>query len=515
VSAGQRPIPPRAPAARLAALVVEDDPEFRASLAALVEREGFEVREAGSLAEARQRLGESHPDLVLADLGLPDGDGLELLRDEALAAECEFIVVTGNATVDSAVEALREGALDYLGKPPDRARLKSILASVVRTRDFKAEVRSLRGELRELGRFGRLVGRSPEMQRVYDLIARVAPTQASVLLDGESGTGKELAAETIHRLSRRRDGPFLAVNCGAVAKTLIESELFGHEKGSFTGAEASRRGYFEEANGGTLFLDEIAEMSPELQTRLLRVLETATILRVGGSDTVPVDVRVIAATNRDPVAAVREGALREDLYYRLAVFPIHLPPLRDRGADVELLADHFLAALNAREETRKRWSTEARARLAAHPWPGNVRELKNAVERAAIIADEAIGADLLPGKDARVIAPVRPSGTLLQIRVGATLEEAERRLILATLAEQKGDKRSTARVLGIGVKTLYNRLAIYRAAGHDIPDERVDRAASLARREHGAEAIVESAEPNMPIPAAPTAPQPAKSRSDR
>ncbi len=502
------------PGARLSALILDDDAEFRASLAALVEREGFDVREAGSLAEARQRLGEAHADLVLADLGLPDGDGLELLRDETRAAECEFIVVTGSATIDSAVAALREGALDYLRKPPDRARLKSILAGVVRTRDFKAEVRSLRGELRELGRFGRLVGRSPEMQRVYDLIARVAPTQASVLLSGESGTGKELAAETIHRLSRRRDSPFLAVNCGAVAKTLIESELFGHEKGSFTGAEASRRGYFEEANGGTLFLDEIAEMSPELQTRLLRVLETGAILRVGGSDQVPVDVRVIAATNRDPVRAVQDGALREDLYYRLAVFPIHLPPLRERGDDVELLADHFLDAVNAREETRKRWSSEARARLAAHSWPGNVRELKNAVERAAIIADEAIGPDLLPGKGAAA-SPVAAAGPLLQIRVGSTLEDAERRLILATLAEQKGDKKATARVLGIGVKTLYNRLGVYRAAGHEIPDERPARAPGARVRVPNSGSIVETTTPELPLPGAPPLAEPAKSRNDR
>ena len=332
--------------ARFSAMVVDDDPGFRNSLGILVEREGFEVREAGSLADARKGLAKGHPDVVLVDLSLPDGDGLELLRDETISAKSEIIVVTGNATVDSAVQALREGALDYLSKPPDRARLKSILASVVRTREFKAEVQSLRGELRELGRFGRLVGRSPEMQGVYDLIARVAPTQASVLLAGESGTGKELAAETIHRLSRRRDKPFLAVNCGAVATTLIESELFGHEKGSFTGADTSRRGYFEEANGGTLLLDEVAEMPPELQTRLLRVLESGAILRVGGSDPMPVDVRVIAATNRDPAQAVREGALREDLYYRLNVFPIQLPPLRQRGADIELLADHFLEAVS-------------------------------------------------------------------------------------------------------------------------------------------------------------------------
>src|SRR5258705_2985531 len=315
---------------RFSALVVDDDQGFRTSLGLLVGREGFEVREADSLAQARDRLGETVADVVLIDRGLPDGDGIELIHDERLAAESDFVVITGQASVDSAVQALRVGALDYLTKPIDRSRLKSILAGVSRTRRFKAEVRSLRGELRQLGRFGRLVGRSPAMQKVYDLIARVSPTQAGVMLTGESGTGKELAAETIHLLSRRRDGPFLAVNCGAIAPTLIESELFGHERGSFTGADLSRRGYFEEANGGTLFLDEVTEMPLELQAKLLRVLETGSLLKVGGSKTIPVDVRVIAATNRDPARAVREKVLREDLYYRLNVFPIPLPSLGAR-----------------------------------------------------------------------------------------------------------------------------------------------------------------------------------------
>src|SRR5260221_128580 len=381
---------------RFSALVVDDDAGFRESLALLVARAGCQVREAASLAEARERLAESGADVILVDHGLPDGSGIELLRDEAITANSEVIVITGNATVDSAVEALREGALDYLTKPLDHARLGSVLSGVLRTRGYKAVVRSLRGELRELGRFGRLVGRSPSMQQVYDLIARVAPTQASVLLSGESGTGKELAAETIHLLSRRRDAPFLAVNCGAIAKTLIESELFGHEKGSFTGAESSRRGYFEEAHDGTLFLDEVSDMAPELQGRLLRVLETGKILRVGGSDAVTVDVRVIAATNRDPATLVREGIMRGDLFYRLNAFPIALPHLRERGGDIELLSDHFLAAVNAREQTKKRWAAEARALLHEYGWPGNVRELKNTVERAAILADRPICAQLLP-----------------------------------------------------------------------------------------------------------------------
>jgi DNA-binding NtrC family response regulator len=481
------------------ALVVDDDPGFRESLSLLVAREGYEVRQAESLDEARRRLAEAPVDVVLVDLGLPDGDGIELLRDEPTAASSEIVLLTGNASVESAVQALREGALDYLTKPVDRSRLKSILAGVTRTHEFKAEVRSLRGELRELGRFGPMVGRSPAMQRVYDLIARVAPTRLGVLLIGESGTGKELAAETIHRLSRRRQAPFLAVNCAAVAKTLIESELFGHEKGSFTGADAGRRGYFEEAHGGTLFLDEVGAMSPELQGRLLRVLETGTLLRVGGSEIVPVDVRVIAATNRDPVRAVREGALREDLYYRLNVFPIVVPPLRERGDDVELLADHFLGAVNAREQTRKHWTPEARLGLQARPWPGNVRELKNAVERAAILADVAIGPELLPTAGIRGSGGSPAPERMLQVRVGSTLEEAERRLILATLAELKGDKRQTAQTLGIGLKTLYTRLGVYRAAGQLVDSEGAPGMAARPSDEAtGDGRFVESALPERP-----------------
>jgi len=446
------------------ALVVDDDHGFRSSLGLLVGREGFEVREAADLKQARDRLGETAADVVLVDRGLPDGDGIELLHDERLAADSDFVVITGNASVDSAVQALRVGALDYLTKPIDHSRLKSILAGVSRTRRFRAEVRSLRGELRQLGRFGRLVGRSPAMQKVYDLIARVAPTQAGVLLTGESGTGKELAAETIHLLSRRREGPFLAVNCGAIAPTLIESELFGHEKGSFTGADGSRRGYFEEANGGTLFLDEVTEMPPELQAKLLRVLETEALLRVGGSKAVPVNVRVIASTNRDPARAVRERTLREDLYYRLNVFPIHLPSLGARGDDLELLADHFLEAVNAREETTKAWSLEARAALRAYRWPGNVRELKNAVERAAILADAAIGAELLPHPAAGEPNVAPAPGPVLQVRIGSSLDEIEGRVILSTLKYLGGDKRKAAQVLGISLKTLYNRLSPCHAA---------------------------------------------------
>jgi DNA-binding NtrC family response regulator len=368
------------------------------------------------------------------------------------------VLITGQASVDTAVDAMRKGASDYLVKPVDMARVKSVLANVIRTRELKEQIGNLRGELRKLGRFGPLIGAAPVMQRVYDLVAKVAPTEATVLLLGETGTGKELVAETIHGLSRRHKEPFLPVNCGAVSPNLIESELFGHERGSFTGADRLHRGYFERANRGTLFLDEITEMPAELQVKLLRVLETSKVTRVGGNDPLTVDVRVVAATNRRPEEAVAKGKLREDLMYRLNVFPISLPPLRDRREDVDLLAEHFLGLLNKEHDTQKDFTRPALNRLKSHSWPGNVRELKNLVHRAFILADEHIGLDSLP------LGVQESAGSSLNVKVGTSLGEAERRLILATLEDCEGDKKKAAEVLGISLKTLYNRLNEYKTA---------------------------------------------------
>jgi DNA-binding NtrC family response regulator len=441
-------------------LIVEDDVHLRAALAALASREGAVPREAGTLEEARKRLAEAPLDAVLVDLTLPDGSGLGLLGAPEALGSPEYIVVTGDGTAESAVQALKRGAIDYLTKPVDRGRLRSVLANVQRTRVLKHEAVDLRHQLREFGRFGRLIGRSAGMQRVYDLIERVAPTDAGVFVTGESGTGKELVAETIHLLSRRRTRSFVAVNCGALAPSLIESEFFGHEKGSFTGADRRRIGYFERADGGTLFLDEITEMPQELQVKLLRVLEEEAVTRVGGTDLTPVDVRIVAASNRDPQEAVARGQLREDLLYRLNVFPIDLPPLRAREDDAALLAEHFLDRVNAREGTRKRFTPRALSRLRALSWPGNVRELENAVERAAILADEAIDAEALPRPHpGEAIA----EDASLSVRVGTPLEDIERRMILATLESLDGNKRRTAELLGISLKTLYNRLSVYHA----------------------------------------------------
>jgi len=475
------------------ALIVDDDRGFRESLELLVEREGFAVRGAESLREARAVLAEAAPDVVLVDLVLADGDGLELVRDEEVQARSEVVVITGHASVDSAVEVLRAGALDYLTKPLDRSRLASVLTNVARTRALKEEVTALRGELRSLGRCGRLVGRSKAMQQVYDLIERVAPTDATVLITGESGTGKELAAETIHQLSRRRKRLFLPLNCGAVSPNLIESELFGHERGSFTGADRQRKGYFERASGGTILLDEITEMPMELQVKLLRVLESGRFMRVGGTEPIEVDVRIIAATNRVPEEAVKEGKLREDLFYRLNVFPISLPPLRARDEDVEYLAEHFLEQLNRETGEAKRFARPALDRLRASPWTGNVRELQNAVHRAFILADDEVGPEALPETDrseehgsaargpggaAQGAARPRPEAPRptssgdpsceeeaaeLRVPVGASIADAERQLILKTLDQYGGDKKVAARTLGISLKTLYNRLNVYRA----------------------------------------------------
>jgi len=446
----------------LRALVVDDDKNSLRALAALVKNEGFATATAGSLREARSRLRVEPPQVVLIDLVLPDGSGFDLLEDIAEVADAaEVVVITGHASIDTAVEALRRGATDYLTKPVDVARLKTVLANVARTHELKEQIQELRGQLRQLGHFGNLVGASPAMQQVYDLVSRVAPTGASVLITGESGTGKELVAETVHQISRRSGKPFLAVNCGAVSPTLIESELFGHERGSFTGAERLHRGYFERADGGTLFLDEVSEMPPELQVKLLRVLETGSVNRVGGDKPMQVDVRVVAATNRDLDQFVAEGKFRQDLLYRLKVFPIPLPPLRERGVDIDALADHFLQQLGRQEGTQKRLTAEALAALRGYRWPGNVRELRNVLHRAFIVAEQEIGRDALPAEVSGVGA--RAAAESLHVSPGTPLAEIERRLILASLEHYGGDKKKTAGALGISLKTLYNRLNEYGA----------------------------------------------------
>lgn len=450
-------------------LVVEDHAASLEALVELVGDEGHEARGVGDLAQARRVLsGDDRPDLVLCDLSLPDGEGLELLDEEE--REFELVLITGEASVESAISALRRGAMDYLLKPLDIGRLRALLTQFERTRALRTEVSELREELEKVGRFGSLVGSSEAMRRVYRLIDRVAPRDATVLITGESGTGKELVAQTVHDLSRRANTPLLPINCGAVSPTLIESELFGHEKGSFTGANRRHVGHFERADGGTLFLDEVTEMPLELQVKLLRVLETSTFRRVGGSQPVEVDVRVIAASNRRPEQAIEEGEFREDLYYRLNVFPIHLPPLRDRAGDVEQLARYFVKSIANREQ-RKLWlGDDALEALDRYGWPGNVRELKNTLERAAILAEDRIGVADLPDA-VRSGEEMVVRGAALRIPIGTPIAEAERRLIVATLAELDDSRKDTAAALGISQKTLYNRLKSYEEDAGDEPSD--------------------------------------------
>jgi DNA-binding NtrC family response regulator len=451
--------------AKATALLVDDDAGLREALRTFLTSEDLEVHTEGTLGGAREALERADFDLLIADLRLPDGTALELFS-QLERPTMEVVLITAHGTVDTAVEAFRGGAIDYLTKPLDMKRLQRIVANVRRAAQLRSQVDALRAELRELGRFGRLIGASAPMHELYDQLLKVARTDATVFLLGETGTGKERVAETLHQLSARSEGPFLPLNCGSISGSLIESELFGHERGSFTGAVARHQGVFERASGGTLFLDEVTEMPRELQVKLLRALETQELHRVGGSDPVRVNVRVIAATNRDPKVAVAEGLFREDLLYRLNVFPIELPPLRDRGEDCELLADHVLARLNRKQRTHKQLTRAARQRLSLHHWPGNVRELEHAIERAFILSSEDIGPELLP-------MAFEPQGTdadgKLDVHVGMSIAEATRALTLATL-EHYAEKKKAAEVLGVSVRTLYSRLNEYKAA-HTEPSE--------------------------------------------
>ena len=408
------------------ALIVEDDADSARMMAALVGAEGFSAATARSLRDARLQMAMQQPDLVLLDLRLPDGNGMSLLDEQDLIGNSEVVLMTGHATLETSIQALRYGAADYLIKPVSAKQLQSILSRVTLPSVLRAEVDSLNEDLQRTGRFGHLVGRSEPMKRVYEQLARVAGTSVTVFITGESGTGKELVARTVHDLSRRRSRPFLAVNCGAISPNLIESEIFGHERGSFTGAERQHQGFFERAHGGTLFLDEITEMPLALQVKLLRVLETGTFMRVGSTTSRETDVRVIAATNRDPAQAVAGGGLREDLFYRLNVFPIDLPPLRERREDVPLLTEHFLQDIGQREGAIKHASAAALERLRRYRWPGNVRELRNVLQRTYVMSAGAeIGDDWLP-RDV-LAEPVRnPAAGVLEVTVGTPLAAVER-----------------------------------------------------------------------------------------
>jgi DNA-binding NtrC family response regulator len=439
-------------------LIVEDDPSTRTGLSELVQAWGFQTDEAGDGEEAMRKVTTFRPAIIVSDLVMPRMGGADLLRAlKDQLSDITFILLTAQGTVESAVEAIKEGAYDYLSKPVDPQRLQILLQKSVERQETLREVRHLRRQLREQGSFGRIIGNSPGIRKVYRVIEQSAPTSASVLISGESGTGKELIAQTIHELSPRASFPFVAINCAAIPETLLESEIFGHEKGAFTGASDRRTGVFELAHRGTLFLDEIAEMMPATQVKLLRVLQERIFRRLGGRQEITVDVRVIAATNVNPQDAVHNGKLREDLFYRLNVFAIDLPPLRERREDIPLLVQTFLSEFNRTNGKGIRAvDQDTMYILERYPWPGNIRELRNVIERATILAEsEFIEPRHLPPS---LLARGEETLPTLTISPGTTVDEAERRLILLTLEHTRNNKTRAAEILGISLKTLHNKL---------------------------------------------------------
>lgn len=442
------------------ALIVDEDPISSTALRDMAVSEAYSAVIVPSLNQGLQQIALQKPDLIFCDLCLTDGSGSDLFQSIDPADHIKVIFLTAQPSIESAVEALRSGAVDYLTKPVSEKKLKNLFARL-KSKEEKIQLfDQLSAEHtlhRQPNQSGKMLGTSAVMQTLYHHISRVAPTEATVLLLGESGTGKELVAQSIHAQSLRHKYPFLPVNCGAISPQLIESEIFGHEKGSFTGADRQHKGYFERASGGTLFLDEVIEMPIELQVKLLRVLETGAFMRIGSNQQLETDVRIIAATNRDPEVAIAEGKLRLDLYHRLNVFPLKIPALRERGQDIALLAQYFLDEFNAVNASNKTMSPKARAVLGSYHWPGNVRELRNFMQRAYILSDQMIEADQFePGVSQR-----ESSALTLAIPVGTSLADVDRKLIFATLELCGGVKRRAADVLGISLKTLYNRLEEY------------------------------------------------------
>ena len=436
-------------------LIVDDQRNMRATTAIVLRSAGHVVEEAEDGAAAVRRVQAEVFDVVLTDLRMPGGDGMEVLREvRRVASETQVIVMTAYGTIDSAVEAIRHGAYDFLAKPFKEDELLLRVSKALEKRRLVGAVSLLAGEFRR--RFGleHIVGRSRPIQELLERVRRVAPTDATILISGESGTGKELVARALHVASRRGERPFVPVNCAAITETLLESELFGHAKGSFTGATRARRGLFEEANGGTLFIDEIGETAQGSQAKLLRALQEGEIRRVGESTAVQVDVRVIAATNQDLRRAIAERRFREDLYYRLAVVPIRIPPLRERRDDVPLLAAHFLESFGRRTGAPKTFAPDAVARLVEHSWPGNVRELENVIEHAAALA---------PGTELRAsdiqIEPHAVASALAGARtLAAAVEEAERSAIEGAVLRAGGDLARVARELGVSPTTLWRKM---------------------------------------------------------
>jgi two-component system nitrogen regulation response regulator NtrX len=444
-------------------LVVDDEPGVRSSLSGVLRDEGFEVEAAASGEECLDRAARSAYDVIVLDVWLPGIDGivtLQRLRERKVDAQ--VVMISGHGNIESAVRAIKMGAFDFVEKPLSIEKTVLVVRNALRQRDLEAENRALRARV---DRQHVMVGESFAMRQLREQVEMAAPTNGRVLIYGDNGTGKELVARTIHQLSRRRQGPFIEVNCAAIPEELIESELFGHQKGAFTGAVADKPGRFEQANGGTIFLDEIADMSLKTQAKVLRVLQEQVMERVGGTQRIKVDVRVLAATNKDLLGEIRAGRFREDLYFRLNVIPIFVPPLRDRQDDIPLLADHFMALMAAEYGRRpKRLAPEAIGRLQQYAWPGNVRELRNVIERLMIMVpgDTITAQDLaFLGHDALGEPPAAEEAS---IPLAEARERFERDYILRALAAQHGNISRTADVLGVERSNLYKKMKAFGIA---------------------------------------------------
>jgi DNA-binding NtrC family response regulator len=449
-------------------LIVEDEENERSGLAELISAWGYRTDTARDGLEGLEKVATWSPGIVVTDFRMPRMDGMELLqRLSDQPQQIAVVLLTAQGSIDVAVDAMKAGAYDFIQKPVDPARLKQILQNAARQRGTALELEVTKKKLRDTGLFGHMVGSSKAMQEIFHLIEMVAPSTASVLITGESGTGKEMVARTIHDLSPRKNKPFVAINCSAIPETLIESEIFGHEKGAFTGAMERRAGCFELAEEGTLLLDEIGEMPAATQAKLLRVLEDHKLRRLGSKVETPVDVRVLAATNKVPEEAVAKGELRGDLYYRLNVFNIDLPPLRDHKDDVPQLVDALLADMNAKHGRSVAGVNETVMQMFQnHNWPGNVRELRNTMERAVIVCNSPMiePRHLPPNFGSAGLKPPVADGEGIRLDVGTTVGEAEKMLILKTLAASNNNKTRAAEILGISLKTLHNKLKEYGGA---------------------------------------------------
>ena len=447
-------------------LIVEDEDNARKGYEQLLQRWGYEVVAVPSAEEALAKFSSFQPDSVIADVELPGMNGLDLL--EQLGEELRdvpAIIITGKGSEERAVAAIEAGAFWYIEKPLKGPVLRALLDRALSKARDAQHLALLQRQLRDAGRLGELVGASKAMQEVMRIIEMAAPSSASVLITGETGSGKEIVARTIHKLSPRAAGPFVAINCSAIPETLMESEIFGHERGAFTGAAERRVGCFELADGGTLLLDEIGEMPAPTQAKLLRVLEDRKVRRLGSKTETPVDVRVLAATNKDPEQAVASGGLRQDLFFRLNVFHIHLPPLREHKEDIPALAEHILRDVNAKHQKNVRGiGAEVLDIFMSHTWPGNIRELRNVLERAAIMSEkELVSRSSLPGEFGKVAAKSPGDLSTIRFPIGTTVDAMERELILQTLQATGNNKTRAAELLGVSLKTLHNKLKEYGA----------------------------------------------------